>query len=271
MSAIAGSEFLQAGVLVALVVACALPLSGYLVDVMEGRPLLIRRALGPLERSACRLVGVREDDGMDWRRFLASALAFTAVSFIGLFILLICQGALPWNPEGFPGLALDTAFNMTASFVTNTNWQPIAGETNLSYFSQAVGLAVQNFLSPAVGIAVAFALLRGLASSDGGKLGNFFVDVVRAVLYVLLPLSLVLALVGVWQGSPQTFQGYETVQLLEPVSVDAEGALVDADDPTAVQEVTEAVVPLGPQSSQEANKQLGTNGGGYNGANTASA
>lgn len=207
MSAIAGSEFLQAGVLVALVAACALPLSGYLVDVMEGRPLLIRRALGPLERSACRLVGAREDDGMDWRRFLASALAFTAVSFIGLFILLICQGALPWNPEGFPGLALDTAFNMTASFVTNTNWQPIAGETNLSYFSQAVGLAVQNFLSPAVGIAVAFALLRGLASSDGGKLGNFFVDVVRAVLYVLLPLSLVLALVGVWQGSPPDVSG----------------------------------------------------------------
>lgn len=271
MSAIAGSEFLQAGVLVALVVACALPLSGYLVDVMEGRPLLIRRALGPLERSACRLVSAREDDGVDWRRFLASALAFTAVSFIGLFALLICQGALPWNPEGFPGLALDTAFNMTASFVTNTNWQPIAGETNLSYFSQAVGLAVQNFLSPAVGIAVAFALLRGLASSDGGKLGNFFVDVVRAVLYVLLPLSLVLALVGVWQGSPQTFQGYETVQLLEPVSVDAEGTLVDADDPTAVQEVTEAVVPLGPQSSQVAIKQLGTNGGGFNGANSASA
>lgn len=160
---------------------------------------------------------------------------------------------------------------MTASFVTNTNWQPIAGETNLSYFSQAVGLAVQNFLSPAVGIAVAFALLRGLASSDGGKLGSFFVDVVRAVLYVLLPLSLVLALVGVWQGSPQTFQGYEMVQLLEPVSVDAEGALVDADDPTAVQEVTEAVVPLGPQSSQVAIKQLGTNGGGFNGANSASA
>ena len=267
MSAIAGSEFLQAGVLVALVVACALPLSGYLVDVMEGRPLLIRRALGPLERSACRLVGAREDDGMDWRRFLASALAFTAVSFIGLFILLICQGALPWNPEGFPGLALDTAFNMTASFVTNTNWQPIAGETNLSYFSQAVGLAVQNFLSPAVGIAVAFALLRGLASSDGGKLGNFFVDVVRAVLYVLLPLSLVLALVGVWQGSPPRVAGVWS----EGVSVDAEGTLVDADDPTAVQEVTEAVVPLGPQSSQVAIKQLGTNGGGFNGANSASA
>lgn len=271
MSAIAGSEFLQAGVLVALVVACALPLSGYVVDVMEGRPLLIRRALGPLERSACRLVGAREDDGMDWRRFLASALAFTAVSFIGLFILLICQGALPWNPEGFPGLALDTAFNMTASFVTNTNWQPIAGETNLSYFSQAVGLAVQNFLSPAVGIAVAFALLRGLASSDGGKLGNFFVDVVRAVLYVLLPLALVLAVVGLAQGIPQTFQGYETVQLLEPVAVDAQGNVVADDDPAATQEVTEAVVPLGPQASQVAIKQLGTNGGGFNGANSASA
>ena len=134
-----------------------------------------------------------------------------------------------------------------------------------------MGLAVQNFLSPAVGLAAAFALLRGLAAHGTGKLGNFFVDVVRAVLYVLLPLALALSLVGLWQGTPQTFEGYETVQLLEPVAIDAQGNVVAADDPAAVREVTEAVVPLGPQASQVAIKQLGTNGGGFNGANSASA
>ena len=271
------AALIQAAVLVALVLACALPLSGYLVNVMEGRPTPARRLLEPVERGACRLVGARTGtgdaggDSMGWKRFLVSVLLFTAVCFAGLLAILMGQGALPANPEGFPGLPFDTAFNLAASFVTNTDWQPVAGESSLSYFSQAVGLAVQNFLSPAVGIAVAFALMRGLAAPGTGKLGNFFVDVVRAVLYVLLPLSLVLALAGVWQGTPQTFQGYETVQLLEPVAVDADGNVVAADDAAAVQVVTEAVVPLGPQASQVAIKQLGTNGGGFNGANSASA
>lgn len=271
MNAAVTSALLQAAALVALVLACAIPLSGYLVNVMEGRPTPARRVLGPVERAACRLMGVRGDDAMSWKRFLVSALLFTAVCFAGLMAILMGQGILPWNPEGCAGLPADTAFNLAASFVTNTDWQSVAGEARLSYFSQAVGLAVQNFLSPAAGLAVAFALLRGLAAHGTGKLGNFFVDVVRAVLYVLLPLALALSLIGLWQGTPQTFEGYETVQLLEPVAVDAEGNVVAADDPAAVQEVTEAIVPLGPQASQVAIKQLGTNGGGFNGANSASA
>lgn len=271
MDAGVGAALLQAAALVALVLACALPLSGYLVNVMEGRPTLARRLLGPVECGACRLIGAREGDAMGWKRFFASALLLTAAGFLGLFAILLLQGVLPWNPEGLSGLPVDTAFNLAASFVTNTDWQPVAGESHLSYFSQAAGLAVQNFLSPAIGLAVAFALMRGLASKGDGALGNCFVDVVRAVLYVLLPLALVLAVVGLAQGIPQTFQGYETVQLLEPVAVDAQGNVVADDDPAATQVVTEAVVPLGPQASQVAIKQLGTNGGGFNGANSASA
>lgn len=271
MDAGVGAALLQAAALVALVLACALPLSDYLVNVMEGRPTLARRLLGPAECGACRLIGAREGDAMGWKRFFASALLLTAAGFLGLFAILLLQGVLPWNPEGLSGLPVDTAFNLAASFVTNTDWQPVAGESHLSYFSQAVGLAVQNFLTPAIGLAVAFALMRGLASKGDGALGNCFVDVVRAVLYVLLPLALVLAVVGLAQGIPQTFQGYETVQLLEPVAVDAQGNVVADDDPAATQVVTEAVVPLGPQASQVAIKQLGTNGGGFNGANSASA
>ena len=271
MSAGVAEALMQAAALVALVLACAVPLSGYLVDVMEDRPTPARRLLGPVERGAARLMGVRGGDAMGPKRFLVSLLLFTAVCFAGLLAILMGQGALPWNPSGLPGLPFDTAFNLAASFVTNTDWQPVAGEAHLTPFSQAVGLAVQNFLSPAVGLAVGFALMRGLAARGTGTVGNFFMDVVRAVLYVLLPLSLVLSLVGVWQGTPQTFQDRETVRLLEPVAVDADGAVVAADDPAAVQEVTEAVVPLGPQASQVSIKQLGTNGGGFNGANSASA
>lgn len=271
MSASVWPSLLLAAALVGVALACAVPLSRYMVNVMEGHPRGVAWALVPAERGLFRLMGVRADDAMGWKRFLVSLLLFTAVCLIALTALLMGQGVLPANPEQMPGLPFDTAFNLAASFVTNTDWQPVAGETHLSYFSQAVGLAVQNFLSPAVGIAVGFALMRGIAAQATGKVGNFFADVLRAVLYVLLPLSLVLALVGAAEGIPQTFQGYETVQLVEPVAVDAEGNVVAADDPAAVQEVTEAVVPLGPQASQVAIKQLGTNGGGFNGANSASA
>ncbi|MEC4184371.1 potassium-transporting ATPase subunit KdpA [Adlercreutzia sp. R21] len=271
MSASVWPSLLLAAALVGVALACAVPLSRYMVSVMEGHPRGAARALVPVERGLFRLMGVRADDAMGWKRFLVSLLLFTAVCLIALTALLMGQEVLPANPEQMPGLPFDTAFNLAASFVTNTDWQPVAGETHLSYFSQAVGLAVQNFLSPAVGIAVGFALMRGIVAQATGKVGNFFADVLRAVLYVLLPLSLVLALVGAAEGIPQTFQGYETVQLVEPVAVDAEGNVVAADDPAAVQEVTETVVPLGPQASQVAIKQLGTNGGGFNGANSASA
>ncbi len=266
-----GAALFEAAALIALLVAVALPLSSYVVAAMEGAPSMARKVMGPLERGCARIVGARPDDSMGWKRYLVGAVALTVVGMAVLFAILIAQGVLPANPESFPGLPADTAFNMAASFATNTDWQAVAGEARLSYFSQAVGLAVQNFLSPAIGIAVAFALMRGLRSAGAGGLGNFWIDVIRAVLYVLLPLALVGALIGVAQGTPQTLQPYETVQLLEPVGVDAEGNVVEADSPEAVQQVTQAVVPLGPQASQVAIKQLGTNGGGFNGANSASA
>ena len=270
MSPLAVSLF-EAAVLVALLVAVALPFSAYVVAAMEGAPCAARRLLGPLERGCGRLLRIKPEESMGWKRYLVGAVALTLVGVAGLFAILLAQGVLPANPEGFAGLAPDTAINLAVSFATNTDWQPVAGETHLSYFSQAVGLAVQNFLSPAIGIAVAFALMRGLAGGKGTGLGNFFMDVVRAVLYVLLPLALVGAVVGVAQGTPQTLEPYETVQLLEPVGLDEQGNIVDADSPDAVQQVTEAVVPLGPQASQVSIKQLGTNGGGFNGANSASA
>ena len=271
LGADAGVTLAEAAAGVGLLVALAVPLSAYLVNVMEGRRTAVARVLGPVERGACRLVRVRPDDAMDWRRFLVAALALTAVGALALFALLLAQGVLPLNPEGLPGLAPLTAFNVAVSFATNTDWQAVAGESSLSYLSQMAGLAVQNFLSPAIGIAVAFALMRGLCGAGDGRVGNLFVDVIRAVLYLLLPLALAGALIGVAQGTPQTFEGYQTVQLVEPVAVDAQGNVVDADDPAAIQEVTRAVVPLGPQASQVSIKQLGTNGGGFNGANSASA
>ena len=210
-------------------------------------------------------------ESMGWKTYLINALAFSAVSLVGLFALLMLQGVLPGNPEGLPGLSWDLAFNTAVSFVTNTNWQAYSGEAALSYLSQALGLTVQNFVTPAVGLAVLFALFRGLVSEGERGLGNFFVDVTRALLFVLLPLSLVVALADVWQGSPQNLAPYEEVQLLEPVGVTAEGDVVAADDPAAVDTIDQAVVPLGPQASQVAIKQLGTNGGGYNGVNSASA
>ncbi len=270
MSAPWVTTLLEASAVVALLVAVAIPLSAYMVSVMEERPCVARKLLGPVERGYARLLKLDPQQSMDGKSYGAAAVVLTLIGVVGLFCILLAQGVLPGNPEHVTGLAPDLALNMAISFATNTDWQAVAGETHLSYAAQALGLAVQNFLSPAIGIAVAFCLMRALKSPSSG-LGNFFMDVLRAILYVLLPLALVGALVGIAQGTPQTWEPYAETQLLEPVGVDAEGQIVDADDPTAVDTVTEAMVPLGPQASQVAIKQLGTNGGGFNGANSASA
>ncbi len=264
-------ELIEYALYVILLVLLAVPLSGYLNRVMAGEKTALSRVLVPVENVVYRCIRVDKTMSMGWKSYLASALAFSAVSLAGLFAILMLQGALPFNPEGIEGMSWDLAFNTAISFVTNTNWQAYSGESALSYFSQALGLTVQNFATPAVGLAVLFALLRGLVSEGGRGLGNFWADVTRAILFVLIPLSLVVAMANVWQGSPQNLNEYETVQLLEPVGVAADGSIVDADDPAAVETVDEATVPLGPQASQVAIKQLGTNGGGYNGVNSASA
>ncbi|OUO90186.1 potassium-transporting ATPase subunit KdpA [Gordonibacter sp. An230] len=264
-------ELIEYGVYVALLVALAIPLSAYINKVMAGDKTLLSRVLVPVENVVYKCIRIDKNEDMGWKKYLASTLVFSIFSFVGLFAILMLQGFLPFNPEGLPGQSWHLAFNTAASFVTNTNWQSYSGESSLSYFSQAIGLTVQNFVTPAVGLAVLFALFRGLVSEGHLGLGNFFVDVTRATLFILIPLSLVVTMVDVWQGSPQNLSDYETVQLLEPVGVDEEGNIVDADDPSAVETVDEATVPMGPQASQVAIKQLGTNGGGYNGVNSASA
>ena len=263
-------ELFEYAIYVALLIALAIPLSGYLNKIMAGERGKISRILVPVENLVYRFCRIDVADQMNWRRYLSSVLVFSLISLVVLMAILMLQGFLPFNPEGFDGLSWHLAFNTAASFVTNTNWQSYSGEATLSYFSQAIGLTVQNFVTPAVGMAVLFALFRGLVGEDVSHLGNFFVDVTRAILFVLLPLSFALAIVDVAQGSPQNLAPYETVQLLEPVGVDAEGNIVDAEDPAAVDVVDEGVVPVGPQASQVAIKQLGTNGGGFNGVNSAS-
>ena len=182
-------ELLEYGIYLALLVALAIPLSGYINKVMAGeRVAVLSRVLVPVENVVYRCIRVDRADVMGWKRYLISAMVFSALSLAGLFAILMLQGVLPGNPEGLPGLTWDLAFNTAASFVTNTNWQAYSGESALSYFSQAIGLTVQNFVTPAVGMAVLFALFRGLVSEGGPGLGNFFVDATRAVLFVLIPL-----------------------------------------------------------------------------------
>ena len=223
-------------------------LGKYLSRALNGDPALPGLASEPMGRAVYRLAGVDPEREMDWRDYAASLLAFNGCGFAVLFAILTLQGSLPLNPQGIGGLSWHLAFNTAASFVTNTNWQSYAGESSLSHFSQMVGLTVQNFLSAATGIAVLLALIRGIVRTSTDRIGNFWVDISRSVLYVLLPLSLVLALALAGQGVVQSLSTYRTAATLEgpPQSI-----------------------PLGPVASQVAIKQLGTNGGGYFGVNSA--
>ncbi|AYC33367.1 potassium-transporting ATPase subunit KdpA [Pseudomonas cavernae] len=231
-----------------LVLAPAPFLGRYLFRVMEGQKTLLSPLLGPVERFCYRLSGVDEQSEQDWKTYMLALLAFTVASLLLLFAILLLQGQLPLNPQHLPGLEWTLAFNTAVSFVTNTNWQAYSGEASLSYFSQMIGLTVQNFVSPAVGLAVLVVLCRGIARKSTHNLGNFWVDLTRATLYGLLPLCLLLALLLVWQGVPQTFLDY------------AHALTVQGADQS---------IPLGPAASQIAIKQLGTNGGGFFGVNSA--
>ncbi|WP_298995672.1 potassium-transporting ATPase subunit KdpA [uncultured Desulfovibrio sp.] len=254
-----------------LLALLAWPLGIYMGKVMDGEPFWLQKMLGPCERGLYRVMGINPAEQMGWKRYLGCVLAFSAVSIAALMLLLMAQGSLPLNPQGIAGTSWDLALNTAVSFVTNTNWQAYSGESAMGYLAQMAGLTVQNFVSAAVGIAVLFALIRGLRArkteTSGGPdtsptpavsgLGNFWADATRATLYILVPLSLALSLLLIWQGVPQNFSPYKTVALLEPLTTE-NGTTV-----------TEQMVPMGPQASQVAPKQLGTNGGGYNGVNSA--
>ena len=250
------NAFLQCAVYVAVLLALAKPLGAYMAEVYEGRT----RFLAPLENLVYRTAGVRPEDDMDWKRYLWGVLWFNLFGFVAVYALQRLQNYLPLNPQKMAAVSADSSFNTAVSFITNTNWQGYAGESTMSYLTQMLGLAVQNFLSAATGMAVLIALIRGFARKQANGIGNFWVDVTRSTVYILLPLSLLLACVLVTQGVVQTFAPYKTVELLQPVQYVADGKTVTA---------TTQTLPLGPAASQIAIKQLGTNGGGFFNVNSA--
>ncbi|MFO1174823.1 MAG: potassium-transporting ATPase subunit KdpA [Paracoccaceae bacterium] len=240
--------WLQIALVLALVLLAALPLGRYMARLYTGQQVALARVLGPVETAIYRLSGIDPARETGWLGYVRAMLAFSAVGWLALYLCLRLQGWLPLNPQGFAGLPPDLAFNTAVSFVTNTNWQAYSGEAAISNLSQMAGLAVQNFLSAATGIALAVAATRAFARSGSATVGNFWVDMTRTVLYVLLPLSVVVACLFLASGVPQTLAG----------SVDA----------TTLEGAAQKIA-LGPVASQEAIKQLGTNGGGFFNANSA--
>jgi K+-transporting ATPase ATPase A chain len=240
--------WLQISLLFLAVLFVIKPLGLYMARVFSGERTVLSPVLGPIEGGFYRMSGVDPNKEQGWLAYTLAMLAFSLAGFLALYAMLRFQAHLPLNPQGFPAVPADLAFNTAVSFVTNTNWQNYAGETTLSHFSQMAGLTVQNFLSAATGMALAVAFTRALARSKVTTLGNFWVDMVRATLYVLLPLSIVVALAFVAMGLPQTLDASVTVRTLEGAN---------------------QVISLGPVASQEAIKQLGTNGGGFFNVNAA--
>lgn len=251
------NNVIQGFVFLATVILLAKPLGTYMARVYEGKPTGLHVVLGPVERWIYRLSGIYPETGMSWKGYAVAMMLFNGVGIAAVYALQRLQAYLPLNPMSMPGVAPDLAFNTAISFATNTNWQSYGGETTLSYLTQMVGLTVQNFVSAASGMAVLVALIRGFIQKKAETIGNFWVDLVRSTLYILLPLSMIFAISLVSQGVVQTFKPYEKVTLLQPV-MDGNGA-----------EVQEQVLALGPAASQVAIKQLGTNGGGFFNVNSA--
>ena len=272
-----GSGLLQVALYLLVLVALVKPLGAYMARVFEGERTFLTPVVGPVERLIYRLAGIDPSAESDWRQYALAVLAVNLVGFVVVYALQRMQGFLPLNPQDFPGVSPDSSFNTAVSFASNTNWQGYGGEMTMSYLTQLLGLGVQNFLSAATGIAVLLALARGLIRRESDRIGNFWVDITRTTLYVLLPLSTLLAVVLLSQGVVQSIAPYRTVALLEPLTVempvvDAQGEAVTGPDGAQVMEkstVTEQTVPLGPAASQIAIKQLGTNGGGFFNVNSA--
>ncbi|HUJ31050.1 MAG TPA: potassium-transporting ATPase subunit KdpA [Candidatus Acidoferrum sp.] len=255
----------QIGLYLLIIFAVAKPMGVYMARVFSGGKTFLDPVARPVERLLYRLTRVDEKHEMRWTEYAISMLLFSAVSMIVLYAIERLQHYLPWNPQHLAGVPMDLAFNTAASFTTNTNWQSYVPETTMSYFTQMAGLAYHNFASAAVGIAMAIAVIRGIARREMETLGNFWVDFTRCILWLLLPLCLVASLVLVSQGVIQNFRPYDTAKLLNPQAVQQTGP----DGKTITQTVTDQVIAQGPVASQEAIKELGTNGGGFFNSNSA--
>ena len=245
------------------------PVGTFMAKVYQGERNLLSPLFAPCEDLLYRTCGVNKDEEMGWPRYAGAMLLFNLLGFVALFALLLMQHLLPLNPQGLPAFSWQLALNTAISFTTNTNWQAYSGEATASYLTQMAGLAVQNFLSAATGMAIAIALIRGFARRKTFLIGNFWVDLCRGTFYILLPLSLVAALILVSQGVIQNFAPYRTVPLVQSTSYD-KAQLDDAGPPMPEKVVVnEVTIPMGPVASQEAIKELGTNGGGFFNANSA--
>jgi len=261
-----GFGVLQVVLYFAVLTALAWPLGGFIARVYSGERTLLSPLLGPVERLLYRATGVGQDDDMDWKRYAFAVLVFNLLGALAVYALQRLQGVLPLNPQDLGAVSPDSAFNTAVSFATNTNWQGYGGESTMSHLTQMLGLSVQNFLSAATGMAVLAAFVRGFVRRQATGIGNFWVDLTRSTLYVLLPLSFVLALALVSQGVVQNFGGAVEVPLAQPVEV-----TTPAKDnvPQKKEVIATQQLPQGPAASQVAIKQLGTNGGGFFNVNSA--
>jgi len=250
-------SWLQLVIYIVVLIALAKPLGSFMAKVYQGKHTFLDRVLKPVEQFIYRLAGVNPEEEMNWKVYAIAVLLFNAFGLVVVYVLQRFQAILPLNPQGLGAVTPDSSWNTAVSFATNTNWQGYGGEVTMSYLSQMLGLTVQNFVSAATGMAVLIALIRGLVRHNAKGIGNFWVDLTRSTLYILIPLSMVVALVIVSQGVVQTMSPYKTVSLLQPTT-DANGNAV-----------TDQVLAVGPAASQIAIKQLGTNGGGFFNVNSA--
>jgi K+-transporting ATPase ATPase A chain len=260
-----------------VLIALAKPLGSFMAKVYQGEKTFLDPVLRPVERLIYRLAGVHADEEMNWKVYAIALMVFNVLGLLVVYALQRLQGFLPLNPQGFGAVTPDSSWNTAVSFATNTNWQGYGGETTMSYLTQMMALTVQNFVSAATGMAAVIAMIRGIARHTTDKIGNFWVDLTRTTLYILLPLAFVLALALISQGVVQTFSSYKTATLLQPTSyqqpkTDANGNPVKDATGNPVMDtvpVTEQTLAVGPAASQIAIKQLGTNGGGFFNVNSA--
>lgn len=271
------SSWIQLIFYMVVLLALAKPLGSFMASVYEGQRTFLDPVFGPLERLMYRLAGVRPDEEMNWKVYAIALMVFNVLGLLVVYTLQRLQGVLPLNPQGFGAVSPDSSWNTAVSFATNTNWQGYSGETTMSYLTQMLALTVQNFVSAATGMVAAIAMIRGIARHTTDKIGNFWVDLTRTVLYILLPLAFVLALALVSQGVVQTFSQYKTANLLQPTNfqqakVDVNGNPVKDASGNPVMDtipLTQQMLAVGPAASQIAIKQLGTNGGGFFNVNSA--
>jgi len=257
--------WLQIGIYLVILLALTKPMGVFMTRVFSGQKTFLDPVLRPVERLLYRVTGVDETREMPWTEYAIAMLLFSGVSMLLLYLIERVQQWLPWNPQHLATVAPDLAFNTAASFTTNTNWQNYSGESTMSYLTQMAGLAYHNFASAAVGVVLAIAVVRGIARRESKTIGNFWVDMTRCFLWILLPVCLVAALVFVSQGMIQNLRPYDTAKLVNPQTVETKGA----DGKTTTQVVTDQVIAQGPLASQEAIKEFGTNGGGFFNANSA--